>query len=82
MATTVHIPAPLLAAVQRRARQLGISRNRLVVRALEREVHERRDWSNGFLNDLRRVEPGTIQAVDEMLTQVRKRRLSKPPVKL
>jgi len=25
---------------------------------------------------------GTIQAVDEMLTQVRKRRLSKPPVKL
>ena len=82
MATTVHIPAPLLAAVQRRARQLGISRNRLVVRALEREVHERRDWSTGFLNDLRRVERGTIQAVDEMLTHVRKRRLSKPPVKL
>jgi len=82
MATTVHIPAPLLAAVQRRARQLGISRNRLVVRALEREVHERRDWSNGFLNDLRRVDPGTIQAVDEVLTHVRKRRLSKPPVKL
>ena len=81
MATTVHIPAPLLAAVQRRARQLGISRNRLVVRALEREVHERRDWSNGFLNDLRRVDPGTIQAVDEVLTHVRKRRLSKPPVK-
>lgn len=82
MATTVHIPAPLLAAVQRRARQLGISRNRLVVRALEREVHDRRDWSLGFLDDLRRVDPGTAQAVDDMLRQVRKRRLSKPPVKL
>ena len=28
------------------------------------------------------VDPGTIQAVDEVLTHVRKRRLSKPPVKL
>jgi hypothetical protein len=35
MLTTVHIPDPLLKSVDRRAKALGISRNRLVVRALE-----------------------------------------------
>ena len=35
MATTVHIPDQLLKSVDRRAKALGISRNRLVVRALE-----------------------------------------------
>ncbi|MGH9199830.1 MAG: ribbon-helix-helix protein, CopG family [Vicinamibacterales bacterium] len=33
MPTTVHIPDPLLKSVDRRAKALGISRNRLVVRA-------------------------------------------------
>jgi hypothetical protein len=32
MATAVHIPDPLLKSVDRRAKALGISRNRLVVR--------------------------------------------------
>jgi hypothetical protein len=35
MPTTVHIPDPLLNSVDRRAKALGISRNRLVVRALD-----------------------------------------------
>ena len=38
MPTTVHIPDPLLKSVDRRAKALGISRNRLVVRALEQAV--------------------------------------------
>ena len=42
MPTSVHLPKPLLEAVDRRARALQISRNQLVVRALEREVGG--DW--------------------------------------
>ena len=41
MPTTVHIPNPLLQSVDRRARARGISRNRLVVRALEQAVSVR-----------------------------------------
>ncbi len=77
MPTTVHIPPRLLASVQRRARTLGISRNRLVVRALEREVHDTTAWSPGFLESLRHVEPGTQAAADEMLTAIRHRRGAK-----
>ena len=42
MPTTVHIPDPLLKSVDRRAKALGISRNRLVVHALEQAVGQSR----------------------------------------
>lgn len=41
MPTTVHIPEALLESIDRRARALGVSRNRLIVRALEQAVRER-----------------------------------------
>ena len=81
MATTVHIPKPLLAAVDRRARELRVSRNRLIVQALEREVHGG-DWSPGFFQRLRNPEPGIASAVDEMLAAVRSGRRSKSPLRL
>jgi hypothetical protein len=80
--TTVHIPAALLALVQRRARALGISRNRLIVRALEREVREASDWTPGFLDALKDARPGIQKDVDDMLDQIRRRRRSKPPPEL
>ena len=43
---------PLLKAVDRKARALRISRNQLVVRALEREVRDLSDWSPGFFERL------------------------------
>jgi predicted transcriptional regulator len=82
VATTVHIPDRLLAEVDRRARSLRISRNRLIVRALEREVDDTTSWSPGFLDALRRVEPGTAEAADEMLAVIRRRRRSKPAPRL
>ena len=45
MPTTVHIPAALLKSVDRRARAPGVSRNRLIVRALEQAVTERARWA-------------------------------------
>ena len=56
MPTTVHIPKPLLAAADRRARALQISRNRLIVQALQRELVTAAEWSPRFLEQLRAVD--------------------------
>lgn len=82
MATSVHIPQTLLEAVDRKARALKISRNRLIVRALERELTAGSDWSPGFFEQLSAVTPETSRAVDELLDTVRKARTSKPPREL
>ena len=79
MPTSVHIPKPLLEAVDRKARALKMSRNRLIVRALERELRPGSDWSPGFFEQLDRVDAETATAVDELLASVRQARKSKPP---
>jgi hypothetical protein len=82
MPTSVHIPKPLLDAVDRRARSLKISRNRLIVKALEREVTGGQDWSPGFFDQLRDVDEGTAEAADEMAEAIRSARRSKEPRRL
>jgi metal-responsive CopG/Arc/MetJ family transcriptional regulator len=79
MPTTVHIPVALLHSVDRRAKALGVSRNRLIVRALERAVSERSGWAPEFFEKLRSVDPGTATAVDELLADIRQARRSKQP---
>jgi metal-responsive CopG/Arc/MetJ family transcriptional regulator len=82
MPTSVHIPKPLLVAVDRRARALKISRNRFIVQALEREVTEGSSWSPDFFARLESVETGVEDAADEMLAAIRSQRRSKKPVRL
>jgi predicted transcriptional regulator len=82
MPTSVHIPKPLLVAVDRRARALKISRNRLIVQALEREVKGGADWSPGFFERLEDTEPALAATVDRMLEEIRHGRRSKGPVRL
>lgn len=79
MPTTVHIPDPLLKSVDRRAKALGISRNRLVVRALEQAVSVGSSWAPEFLQRLRHVDRDTSAAVDELLIAVTQARRSKEP---
>lgn len=79
MPTTVHIPPALLKSVDRRAKALGVSRNRLIVRALERAVNERAEWAPEFLDKLRKVDDDTVAAVDELLNDVKQARRSKAP---
>jgi len=74
MATSVHIPKPLLIAVDRRARALRISRNRLIVQALQREL------TAGFFERLASPEPAVQVAADEMLRAIQGQRRSKKPV--
>lgn len=82
MATTVHIPADLLAALDHRAAELGTSRNRLIVRAVEQSLQEPAAWPAELLTRLRTVTPDQANAVDEMMAHIRKSRRSKPPVSL
>jgi hypothetical protein len=77
MPTSVHLPEPLLKAVDRKARHLRISRNQLVVRALEREVLEVSVWSPGFFEQLAQCTPEISKSVDDLVQHVRKARRSK-----
>jgi hypothetical protein len=67
--------------VDRRARALRISRNQLVIRALERELRDGSDWSPGFFERLRQVDAATTSDVDEMMRAIRKGRRSKAPIR-
>ena len=71
MPTSLHIPKDLLSAVDRRARKLKMSRNRFVVRTLEKEIASREEWSEGFFERLAEVESGNADAVDAMLAAIR-----------
>lgn len=82
MPTTVHIPSKLLGDVDKRAKTLRLSRNRLIVRALERELHQPSGWSPEFFERLREVTPGDADAVDDMMAGVRAARRSKRPLAL
>jgi predicted transcriptional regulator len=82
MATSIHLPKPLLDAVDRRARALKLSRNRLIVKALERELANTNEWSDGFFERLAEADPVTEEAVDQMMVEVRARRSSKEPPEL
>ena len=52
MSTTVHLPADLLASVDRQARALAMSRNRYIIRALERALATETGWSTEFVEEL------------------------------
>jgi len=82
MATSVHIPKPLLEAVDRRARALKVSRNKLIVQALEREVTAGADWPAEFFDKLATADAELVSAVDEMSKAISAGRKSKGPTKL
>jgi metal-responsive CopG/Arc/MetJ family transcriptional regulator len=73
MKISIHIPTLLLEAADQKARTLKISRNRLIIRALEKELMGEADWSPGFFEKLRSVTPETKEAIDELLTVIRQR---------
>jgi hypothetical protein len=82
--TTIHIPDPLLERVDTRAKTLGISRNRLILEALEEKVGARDEWAPELVRML--AEPVSSVAgkeLEESLAVVRRRRSSrKGPPKL
>lgn len=60
-----------------RGRALRISRNQLVVRALERELREGSGWSTGFFDRLVDRDPGLGASVDGPFRVVKAERRSR-----
>lgn len=81
MSTTVHLPATLLDSVDRRARELGMSRSRYVARALEHALVSETRWSDRFVNELAdaRSDKGGRQALGELRRIVAAHRTRKAP---
>jgi predicted transcriptional regulator len=82
MPTSLHIPSSLLAAVDRRAKALQMSRNRFILSALERELSNQSGWSAGFFDRLKECDEGINDDVDDMMKHVRAARTSKKAHKL
>jgi metal-responsive CopG/Arc/MetJ family transcriptional regulator len=78
MSTTVHIPPELLERIDARARSMGLSRNKLIVQALRRDLDRGSDWSPEFLQALdsfgHSTSPEIADAADEMLDDILSRR--------
>ena len=84
MATTVHLPGDLLQSVDERAKELGISRNRYIVRALKKAVAEETSWSNEFLRmlDTAAHDKETHREIDGMVEAISAGRTRKRAPKL
>jgi hypothetical protein len=80
--TTIHIPDPLLERVDTRAKTLGISRNRLIIEALEEKVGARDHWAPEVVQMLGRpILAAAGKELEGSLAVVRRRRSSRraPP---
>ncbi len=84
MSTTVHLPPNLLKQVDYRASELRLSRNRYIIRALERSLETETRWSPRFVEELavaREDEEG-LQALAEMTAAIAAHRTRKAPPQL
>lgn len=81
MPTTVHLPEDLLRSVDRRARDLDMSRNRYIVRALERSLAADTEWGADFVEMLEaaRADTRSHELVDEMFRAIVANRTRKGP---
>lgn len=77
MPTSVHIPKMVLDKIDRRARTLKISRNRFIVRTLEKELARESEWTPGFFDELAQIEPDDAAAVEEMTASITAKRTRK-----
>ena len=80
--TTIHIPNALLERVDTRAKTLGISRNRLILEALEEKVGARDEWAPELVHMLADpIASAAGKELEESLAVVRSRRSSRrgPP---
>jgi len=84
MSTTVHLPQDLLDSVDRRARELEMSRNRYIIRALKHSLEEEEGWSPRFRKTLVAAAEDREgrEAVEEMRAAILAGRTRKAPPKL
>jgi len=81
MSTTVHLSPTLLQSVDRRAREVGVSRNRYIIQALQRALETDTRWSSSFVKALNaaRADGDGRRAIEEMAAQISSNRTRKAP---
>lgn len=82
MTTTVHLPERLLERVDARAKALGVSRNRVIVDALERTLGSKHAWPPELVRMLEApLDRTTVDVLEGTLSHMRARRRSRrrPP---
>ncbi len=82
MATSVHLPKQLLERVDARAQARGVSRNRLIIEALEQTLTHNETWSEEFITEfMAPVELDLETAAAKMMHEIMTAKKSKknPP---
>lgn len=81
MPTTVHLPTTLLDSVDQRARELGLSRNRYIIRALEHSLVAETQWSPRLVETLTaaREDEEARRDVEAMVADIARNRTRKTP---
>lgn len=81
MSTSVHLPRDLLASVDHRAQELGISRNRYIIQALQQAIEGETRWSSRFVEELTaaRSDDEGRRALEELATTIAANRNRKAP---
>ena len=82
MPTSVHIPPRILKALDRRAKALGVSRNSLIVKAIERDLGVDQGWPPGFFESLAGVDDDVCVTIDNTMAAVKTSRRSTRPIDL
>lgn len=84
MATSVHLPEELLEELDRRAKEVGMSRNRYIVEALRAAILRETSWSPRLLQMLAEAarDEEASEAVEEMMSAISSGRTRKSPPKL
>jgi predicted transcriptional regulator len=72
--TSIRLSEDLLDALDRRAAAEGVTRSRLIIRAVEQSLAARSTWSPGFLKAISSPRPELDEAVDELMDAIRARR--------
>jgi metal-responsive CopG/Arc/MetJ family transcriptional regulator len=81
MSTTVDIPSNLLESVDHHAQELGLSRDRYIIRILERALATETRWSDRFVEELAaaRSDDEAREALEELVSIVAENRNRKAP---
>ncbi len=84
MSTTVHLPPRLLESVDDRAGELGMSRNRYIIRAIERTLDAETRWSPRFVEEIAaaRSDQEGRQVLEGMRAAIAAKRTRKAPPEL
>ena len=68
--TSIRLPDDLIEALDHRAELLGLSRSQLIIRAVEKAIADRSEWSPKFLDAIAAPRDTLDVVVDELMDAI------------